>query len=185
MALLDSSISSDQIFPPDFRIYNIGDNIELVLATTTHYIRIDNRNVVPFIEKQDTTNWLLNAAGTYNAGTMSKYLEPMDNELMILAFSILCDVNMKVDVKMPSSDQHFGTKMETDVSVTPEISPWKEPAITLYSWGNTYVPAFTIENPTEYRNLYLKFGFSGFRYQCSTLPSKPEKFTTINLNLVR
>lgn len=185
MSLLDSSISSGQTFPPDFRIFNVGENIELVGASKTFYLQIENRNPVPFIEKQDTTNWLLDAAGTYNAGTMSKYLEPLANELMILAFSIFCDVNMKVDVKMPSSDQHFGIKQESDVSVTPEISPWKEPAITLYSWGTTYVPAFYLENPTEYRNLYLKFGFSGYRYQCKTLPSMPGKYTTINLNLVR
>lgn len=185
MSLLDSSITSEQVFPPDYRIFNIGENIELILATTTQYLHIDNRNYVPFIEKQDTSNWLLDAAGTYNAGTITKYLEPLKNELMILAFSLFCDVDMNVVIKMPGSDQHFGTKMETDVAVTPEISPYKEPTITLHSWGTTYVPAFEIENPTEYRNLYLKFGFSGYRYQCTVLPSKPDKYTSINLNLVR
>lgn len=185
MSLIDSSISSGQTYPPDYRIYNIGENIELIHGATTEYVHIENRNEVPFISKQDTTNWLLAAGASYNAGDLTDFLEPLKNELMILGFSIFCDVNMNVKVKCPGADQRFGTKKDNDVSITPEISNWKEPTVTLYSWGTENVPSFFVENPTEYRNLFLKLGFSGYRYQCKVIKTKPDKFTTINLNLVR
>jgi len=185
MSLINSGISSGQIYPPGYRVFLIGENIELVHGATTEYLKIENTNPVPFIEKYNYSNWILAAGSSYNAGDISDFLEPANNELLILAFSILCDVNMNVKIKFPGSVQRFGTKKSTDVSITPEISPWKEPSVTLHSWGTTYVPAFVIENPTEYKNLTLKFGFSGFRYQCKVLPEKPEKFTTINLDIVQ
>ena len=185
MSLVDASISSDVVLPPGYRIFNIGENIELVVGGKTEYRKIINVNWIPFISKQDNTNWLLSAAGKYNAGDISDWLEPYENELMVLAISMYCDRDAYVKIKIPSSDQLLGTKSDTDVAMTPTLSPWKQPRVLVYSWGTTYIPNFYIENPTEYKLFCLKIGVTGHRYETEKLKTKPEKYTTINLNLIR
>lgn len=185
MVLLNSSIESKEIFPADYRIFNVGDNLEVVHAGVSEFFRITNRNHIPRIEKQDTTNWILAAAGDYAANTISDWLEPNTPELMVLALSIDSDRNMEIRVKMPSSDQWFGTKKDTDIAITPDMSPRGEPAVTIYSLGKNHVPAFFIKNPTEYRNLYLKLIITGYRYVLRDLTHKPDQYSTINLDLAR
>ena len=57
--------------------------------------------------------------------------------------------------------------------------------MTLYSWGTTYIPGFYITNPTEYTNLCLKIGITGYRYAMKVLDAEPDRYSIINFNLVR
>jgi len=184
MALSTSSISSGQIFPPDYRIFNIGENLEIMYGDKVEYYKIVNRTHVPWIERS-STSWLLDAGDSYTIGDLNSWLEPGEDELMILAMSILSDRNMELRVTLPGSDRRFGTKKDTDVAITPNISPWEEPRVTLMSMGTTYVPSFTLKNPTEYKNKVMKIGMTGFRYKLKKLKEKPAVYSTLNLDIIR
>jgi len=183
MVLINSQIKSEIIFPPDYRIFNVGDNLELIYSGKKEYYTIVNRNDVPHVEKQDS-NWLVSPGSSYNAGDINDWLEPTTNELMILGFYMYSDRNIEVTVSLPSSDQRFGIKNQTDAPITPEISPWKEPRVTLYSFGTTYVPSFKFNNPTEYTPIIVKIGVSGFRYELEEI-EKPDRYSTVNMEIIK
>lgn len=185
MVLINSQIKSEQIFPPDYQIYNVTDNLKLMFYDTGVFYSIVNRNFIPFVEKYDDDNWLLAADATYSAGTISKWLEPTDNELMILAFSMYSDRNMEVRINLPSSDQRFGTKEDGEVLITPEMSPWKNPRVTLYAFGSTWIPSFFIKNVSEYTNAILKFGITGFRYKLEKMAIIPDRFSVVNMGVLK
>ncbi|RLE65078.1 MAG: hypothetical protein DRJ47_06180 [Thermoprotei archaeon] len=185
-------IQSDVRFPPDYKIYNLNDNILLrQYGEDIGYFTVKNRDFVIPIEKQDS-NWLLNPGSEYNAGDISDWLQPNTNELYILGLSFLSDRNMEVRIFNPSSDQLYGLKNQTDNPVTVDMSPWREPRITMISWfpasgeyGKEFTPAFKIKNPTEYKNKVMKIiAGPGFRYQLRPI-NKPSVFDTVDLGIIR
>lgn len=185
-------VSSTVKLPIDYRIYNVNENILLKqYDSDIGFYKVINRDSIPFVEKQDTSHWLLSAGGDYNAGTISDWLEPQNNVLYILAVSLLSDRNMEVRFFIPSSDQLFGIKSTPDVAITPEISPWKNPTVTIYAWlpsstnyGKSFIPNFKIKNPTEYSNTLLKIGITGFSYELEPI-DKPSVYETINMGIIR
>lgn len=184
MVLLDSYISSELIYPPDYRIFHVGDNLKLIYGDKQEFYTIKARHHVPFVERTDV-KWLLDPGKDVTAGDISDWLEPVGGELMIMAMSLYSDRNMEVKVKIPSSDQWFGTKKDSDVPITPELSPWKKPSVTLYSWGNTWVPSFAIKNPTTYKCNAMKIGITGYRYMLEAVVKEPPHYATVSLDILR
>jgi hypothetical protein len=185
-------IESEVVFPPDYKIYNLNENILLrQYGEDIGYFTIKNRDYVPFIEKQDI-NWLLNSGSEYNAGDISDWLQPNTNELYIFGISFLSDRNMEIRIFNPSSDQLFGIKNQSDNPVTVDMSPWRRPTITLYTWlpgsgkyGKEFTPAFKIKNPTEYKNKAMKIGVGpGYKYDLIPI-DKPSVYDTVDMGIIR
>jgi len=158
-------IKTEEIYPADYKIHNIGDNVAIRLPTKTEYYTVYNRNKVQPFVKQDTTNWLLSAGSSYNAGDISNWLEPETNVLYSLAAELDSDRNIEFRIYNPSSDQLGGIKSTPDAIMTPDTTPLGKPNMTLQAWGTTYVPSFKLTNPTEYTPVYVIIRCYGFKYR--------------------
>lgn len=175
-------IKPTEKFPADFKVYRVGDNIKLVDAKIRagKFYKVVNRNRILDIEKQDTTKWLLAAAGTHNPGDISDWLEPEDGVLYILAFGLYSDRNIKVTIGIPAAETLYGTRDDPEATVTPSISPYNEPTVTFYAWGKAMIPSFKLENPTEYTNMALKFLVKGYKYLLEEI-ARPPVFDTLDI----
>jgi len=183
--MVDIGGTEREEYPSDFKFLKPTDNVLLIESDAKRqFYVVGRRDKIPLFQKQDTSNWLLSAGATYNAGDISDYLEPESNVLYVLAFGIASDRNVEVEINNPASTRLFGTKKESPIKVTPETSPYDEPTITLISWGTSFVPAFNITNPTEYTVGYLKFFFKGYKYELTPISETPNVYDVIDLRRV-
>lgn len=162
-------IKTEEIYPADYKIHNIGDNVAIRLPTGTEYYTVFNRNKVMSFVKQDTTNWLLAAGASYNAGDISDWLEPETNTLYMLATELESDRNIEFRVYNPQSVQLGGVKSSPDATITPDTTPLGKSNTTLSAWGTTYIPHFKLTNPTEYVPIYVIIKCHGFKYRLNRI----------------
>ena len=182
------SMESEEKVPLDYKTYKVGDNILLKKSPDEKgtFYTVKAADPVPDIEKQDTTNWLLTSGSEYNAGDINDWVEPETNTLYMLPTSVICDRNIELRVFMPASDQLFGVKNDPDVVITPEVSPWKKPRITLKAWGTTYLPNFKLKNPSEYTIMMCKIAMTtGRKYQLLELKTAPLTYDTVVLSGIK
>lgn len=184
-----------EYFPADYPIFHEDDWLRIILDSGEEYYQIENRQRIVQRYVTDTTNWLLAAGAQYPAGDISDWLEPMTGikTLYVLAFGVHSDRNVQIKISMPGSGSPlFGTKGQGEGYITPSISPIDKPTITLHSINRTYVPSFTIINPSEYTLKTCVLGAKGFKYRigdvldpiyndAGEMLNRPKHATTVNL----
>lgn len=172
-------------FPADYKIYRIGENLCLEIGTKREFYKITNRSKIFEEFKQDTTNWLIAASGSYNAGDISDLFEPEDDALYILSLGVESDRNIEFEIYTPASDQIGGIKNVASVSIVPDKSSRNTPTITLNSYGTSLIPNFKLKNNTEYTPMMVKLFYKGFKYKLQKLPGPPQVFDTVSLISVK
>lgn len=177
----DTEIKAVDPYPADYKIYRIGDNLCLEIGTKREFWKITNRSKILEEFKQDTTNWLLAAAGSYNAGDISDLFEPEDETLYILSLALESDRNIEFELYTPASDQLGGVKGTPSVSITPDKSSRNTPTITVYAWATNLIPNFKLKNNTEYTPIFVKLFYKGFKYKLQKLPGEPKIYDTVSL----
>lgn len=177
----DTEIKAVDPFPADYKIYRIGENLCLEIGAKREFYKITNRSKILEEFKQDNTNWLLAAAGTYNPGDIGDLLEPEDGALYILSLAVESDRNIDFELYTPGSDQLGGTKGVPSVSITPDKSSRNTPTITAYAWGTNLIPTFKLKNNTEYTPIMVKLFYKGFKYQLRKLDTPPAVYDTVSL----
>ena len=182
-------VKTEEIYPADYKIHNIGDNLALRFPTKTEFYTVFDRNKVQPFVKQDTTNWLLTSGNVYNAGDISDWLEPETDTLYSLAVELMSDRNIEFRVFNPQSDQLGGVKNAPDALITPDTTPEGKPNMTLNAWGNTFIPHFKLTNPTEYTPVFVIIRCYGFKYRLKKIDTKqagiPAKYDTVDFTFIK
>jgi len=180
------TIQANESWPIGFKDYMLDNNIELKDGNTLiGYYRIVNKSLLGMQEKVDTTNWLLAAAGKYpQAGTISDWLKAEKDTLYLIDFQVFADKDVDVKVKNPSATQLFGSLKNSNFVVTPGTG-----SVLLYSWDDTNIPYFEIENNTKYALNHVKLKMNkGMKLQLELITKdprqKPDAYDRINLGQV-
>lgn len=173
-------------FPAEYPLFEVGHNV-LIKPTENDegtFYTITNRSRVIEIEKQDNTNWLVASGSEYNANNLDEYLKATKDTLYILTMGVMSNRNVEIEVRIPNSTSLYGIYKEPNAYVTPRNSPPSSPSIVFYTFDQdeTYIPNFTITNPTEYTPRYLKLKFYGYKYAVEELDTVPTRYHTIVLN---
>lgn len=181
----EGEILGTEKYPADYKIFEVGHNVALKTAQKLQYFTVKGRNRVGPHEKQDTTNWLIAAAGTaYDAKDINDWLEPEDGCLYLLALGVDSDRDIGVLLRNPSGAPQLGTKGTDDIRTSPVKSPKDAPTITLKAWQTNYIPNFTISNPTEYTPIYVKLHVYGWKYQLEPLMEVPKTFSVVDFDKI-
>jgi len=180
------TIRANESWPIGFKDYLIDSNIELKVGSDLiGYFRVANKSLLGMQDKVDTTNWLLAAAGKYpQAGTISDWLKAEKGVLYLIDFQVFSDKDVDVKIKNPSAVQNYGSYKDSNVPLTPGSG-----SVLLYSWSDTFIPYFEIENNTKYALNHMKLKMNkGMKLQLEFItkdPSqKPAVYDRINLGQV-
>lgn len=173
-------------WPLDYTVYPIGWYIGLNENSDesefTIY-QITNRSFIPPDFKIDTTNWLLTAGSSYNAGDISDLFEMENGVLGVFALGFADDRPIEWEVKSRGAMDLYGMKNRAPIRVTSRDSPHDKPMLTICSWGE-YVPQFVLRNNSKYTPRFVRLHWKGYRYQLAKMPGgfRPRNWTPVAIN---
>ncbi|MAE85933.1 MAG: hypothetical protein CMB80_24565 [Flammeovirgaceae bacterium] len=180
--------STAMTHPAGYKELEVGYAVGMVTkpSNDVDFYQITNKESVPIIHKTASGWYTLATSSTNAIGDISDFLEPADGVLYVLKFGVHSHPDiLDIKVSVPAATERFGIKNAQTMRVNGMNSPAHNPNVVLYCWGTSFVPNFTIENNTNTPFTssvgYLKFTFSGHKYQMEAVKGEPATAHIVNL----
>jgi hypothetical protein len=182
--------------PVGYKEFEVGFAVGLITDPnkTPLYYQVVNKEAIPWIEKSDNAWWdgsgtfaALGTGTTVNIGDISDFLEPAVNSLYVLKMGIFSMPELiDVQISVPAATQLYGIKNSNTGQLNGMTSPLYNPTTTVYCFGTSLIPHFTLVNNGNTLALsttigFIKLGFSGYRYHMEPLSEAPSTVHIINL----
>lgn len=186
--LVGQLVEGNIVYPIGYKVYRRGEYILLRYGEKEEVRVVDTVSKTPILTRSDTTNWLIAAAGTYNPKDIDDWLEDYDDVLGIYALGFFSDRKIDLTVRLSATARMFNTRKDTEVVITPQDSPMNAPTVIIYSFGDTYVPHFELDNNDVYTPRAVIIKVFGHRYKLMktkyTTSSPPKYYDTVDLNVI-
>ncbi|KKW12556.1 MAG: hypothetical protein UY48_C0011G0003 [Candidatus Gottesmanbacteria bacterium GW2011_GWB1_49_7] len=164
------------------RDLKIDHIIRLVTSDGEEWVRIKNKEAVPWQTKTDST-WAIATATTRDITSINDYFESSRSTLYYLGFGVYSDVEIDVIIRMTGTTGEVGgIKQNPTAKFNPTTAPYMNPRFVIKSYGKYAIPSFKLENNTKQTAQLVKLSYMGWKFGIEPC-EKPNdgRYTTISL----